>query len=80
MEQRPSSEANSYSASQDVSRLLWNPKVHYCVFLHIPLKCLRKFSEEVGKLGNFLNIVGVQRRRQITLFYYIFKKNSWTGR
>jgi hypothetical protein len=29
MEQRPSWEANSVSASQDISRILWNPEVHY---------------------------------------------------
>jgi len=29
MDHSPSSEADSHSASQDVLRLLWNPKVHY---------------------------------------------------
>jgi len=29
MEQSPSWEANRFSASQEISRILWNPKVHY---------------------------------------------------
>jgi hypothetical protein len=29
MEQRPSWEANSFSASQEVPRILWNTEVHY---------------------------------------------------
>ena len=29
MEQKPSWEANWFSASQEISRILWNPKVHY---------------------------------------------------
>jgi len=28
MEQTPSSEANSHSASQEIQHLLWNPEVH----------------------------------------------------
>jgi hypothetical protein len=29
MEQRPSWEANSFSASQEIPRILWNSEVHY---------------------------------------------------
>jgi hypothetical protein len=29
MEQSPSWKANSYSASQEIPRILWNPRIHY---------------------------------------------------
>jgi len=32
IEQGPSSEANQFSASQEIPCILWNPKVHYCIY------------------------------------------------
>jgi hypothetical protein len=37
MEQSPSWEANSHSASQEIPCLLCNLKVHYCIHKSLPL-------------------------------------------
>jgi len=35
-EQSPSWEANWFAASQEIPRILWNPKVHYCIHKCLP--------------------------------------------
>jgi hypothetical protein len=37
MQQSPSWEVNSHSASQEIPHLLWNLKVHHCVHKSLPL-------------------------------------------
>jgi len=50
MEQSPSSEANSWSASQEIPRLSWDTEVHYGVHNSPPLDLM---LSQIHLLHNF---------------------------
>ena len=62
IEQGPSWEANQFSASQEIPRILWNPKSHYCIHAWSPPVPILSLLDPVHTptshfLDNHLNII-----------------------
>jgi hypothetical protein len=50
MEQRPSWEDNSFSAGQEISKFLWKPTVHCCVYKNPQLLPVRNLADNVPRI------------------------------
>jgi hypothetical protein len=58
-EQSPSWEANRFSASQEIPRILYNPKVHYCTHKFLSLSWARSIHSMPPHLTSWRSILTI---------------------
>jgi len=75
MEQSPSWEANWFSASQEIPRILWNPEVHYRSHKCLPpVPILNQLDPVNAPTSHFLKIhLNIILQSTLFIYYYCNK-------
>ena len=73
MEQRPSWDADRSLASQEIPRILWNPKVHYHIYKSsLPVPMLSKFDAVLAAHSTPLRSILILSSHHASLFQVVF--------
>jgi hypothetical protein len=68
--QSPSSEANSRTSGQEISNILWNPNVHYCVHSSLQLGEMYLLHSHTPVFLNITSVVIHELHRRLACFLF----------